>query len=461
MKKVVLTIFLLMIVMTNNVFAATEVTMEIVENNICTINLNEFSYLEKKIINSNLANHEITLQLKVTNDSKIVVPTGELMLVIDNSESMNEIVDGNITRKDIILNSATNLVTNLLKSNPSSLKIGIVTFSTGTEKNDEGFLITGTEADAQKVCDFTNDLSILTKNISNIKGTGSYTNLDAGLQLAKSQFSSANSNKYMIILTDGLPNLAIGHNDLVSYNGLTDVINKTKSTLKSLSNIDVITMLTGITDEEAVFRADETNSYTYGQVITEVFGSESAPTKGKFYKIEDSKIEQTITDNIYHDLLPIENSLENIVIEDYFPKYITDNFDVTLQNDSNTSNAKILTDTNNQKYISWKIDKLSPSESKLLKYTISLKDQFDESIITKILDTNEKVNINYKDFDGKDKSETSNITPKIKLTAVPKDETVVPKPISPAGLPIFTFLFTFLLLVSLSVFFGYKSRKIR
>lgn len=461
MKKVVLTIFLLMIVMTTNVFAATEVTMEIVENNICTINLNEFSYLEKKIINSNLANHEITLQLKVTNDSKIVVPTGELMLVIDNSESMNEIVDGNITRKDIILNSATNLVTNLLKSNPSSLKIGIVTFSTGTEKNDEGFLITGTEADAQKVCDFTNDLSILTKNISNIKGTGSYTNLDAGLQLAKSQFSSANSNKYMIILTDGLPNLAIGHNDLVSYNGLTDVINKTKSTLKSLSNIDVITMLTGITDEEAVFRADETNSYTYGQVITEVFGSESAPTKGKFYKIEDSKIEQTITDNIYHDLLPIENSLENIVIEDYFPKYITDNFDVTLQNDSNTSNAKILTDTNNQKYISWKIDKLSPSESKLLKYTISLKDQFDESIITKILDTNEKVNINYKDFDGKDKSETSNITPKIKLTAVPKDETVVPKPIPPAGLPIFTFLFTFLLLVSLSVFFGYKSRKIR
>ena len=55
---------------------------------------------------------------------------------------------------------------------------------------------------------------------------------------------------------------------------------------KDLSNgINVITMLTGISDEEATFRTDGTNTYTYGQVIQEVFGTEEQPTKGKFYKI--------------------------------------------------------------------------------------------------------------------------------------------------------------------------------
>ena len=112
----------------------------------------------------------------------------------------------------------------------------------------------------------------------------------------------------MIVLTDGLPNLAVGHNDLVTYNGLTDVINETKSTLTSLKNVDLITMLTGIDNEEATFRTDGTNTYTYGQVIQTVFGTEENPTKGKFYKISDNEIEKTITEKIYRDLLPIDNA---------------------------------------------------------------------------------------------------------------------------------------------------------
>lgn len=466
MKKIALTIFLLIILMTTNVFAATEVTMEIVEDNICKIDINEDCFFEKMIIDSHLENHQVTLQLKITNNSEVIIPTGELMLVIDSSDSMNQIVEGEATRKDFVLNSANKLVESLLEANPTSLKIGVITFSASSEKNDEGFLITGTEADAQKVCDFTNDLSVLTEKISAIEGTGQYTNLDAGLQLAKSQFSTENNNKYMIILTDGLPNLAVGINDLVTYDGLTDIINQTKSTLKSLTNVDVITMLTGIDNEEATFRTDGTNTYTYGQVISELFGSMEAPTKGKFYKIDDAEIEETITDKIYHDLLPIENCLENITIFDYFPKYITDNFDITwhIDNESDMENATITTDNEDKQYIAWKINKLSSGESKVLKYTISLKDEFDESIIGKILDTNEKVDITYKDFDGTDKSKTSDVTPKIKLIAVPqpeppKDDTIVPEPIPKAGSPIFTF--GFVLVIGLSIFFGYKSRKIR
>ena len=305
MKKIALTIFLLIVMMATNVFAATEVTMEIVEENVCTIDLNEESSFEKKIVDSDLKNHKVTLQLKITNNSEIIIPEGELMLVIDSSLSMDEIVEGETTRKDLVLDSANKLVKSLLEANPTSLKIGVVTFSTSSEKNDEGFLITGTVADAQKVCDFTTDITELTNKISAIEGTGQYTNLDSGLQLAKQQFSNDDSNKYMIVLTDGLPNLAVGYNDLVSYEGITDVINQTKSTLNSLDNIELITMLTGIDNEEATYRTDGTNIYTYGQVINEVFGTEDAPTKGKFYNIADTEIEQTITDKIYRDLLHI------------------------------------------------------------------------------------------------------------------------------------------------------------
>ena len=270
----------------------------------------------------------------------------------------------------------------------------------------------------------------------------------------------------MIILTDGLPNLAVGYNDLVTYDGLTDVIAQTTATLNSLDNIDVITVLTGIDNEEATFRTDGTNIYTYGQVITEVFGTEDAPNKGEFYKIDDTEIEKTITDEIYNDLVSAENEgiLEDVTILDYFPKYITDNFDVTLHNESDTEIATIMTDSDGNQYISWQIDKLSPGESRVLNYTISLKDEFDESIIGKILDTNEKVDITYKELGGTDESVSSDVTPKIKLTAVPqpeppKDDTVVQEPIPDAGSPVFSF--AFILIIGLSLFFGYKSRKIR
>ncbi|MEI3401981.1 MAG: hypothetical protein V8R51_06620 [Clostridia bacterium] len=188
----------------------------------------------------------------------------------------------------------------------------------------------------------------------------------------------------MIVLTDGLPNLAVGYNDLVTVDGLTKVITETKSTLTSLENIDVYTMLTGINNEEATFRTDGTNTYTYGQVIQEVFGTEEKPTKGKFYKISDNEIEKTITKKIYNDLLPSENALEDIIVVDYFPQYIVDNFNMTYVDGIDISNisAKIDTTTNS---ITWKIDKLPAGKTAIIQYRLRLKDEFDESIIDKVL----------------------------------------------------------------------------
>lgn len=457
MKKIfTLTLFLLIILIATNVFAVTT-TMEIVEDNICKITLNDYSSLEKKIISSDLTNHQVTLQLEITNDSEAIIPTGELMLVIDSSDSMDTIVEGTTTRKDLVLDSANKLVESLLKVN-SNLKIGVVTFSTGTETDSESHLITGTEADAQKVCDLTTDLSKLTTSISTIEGTGQYTNLDSGLQLAKKSFSSEDNNKYMIVLTDGLPNLAVGHNDLVSYDGLTNVITQTKTTLKSLSDINVITMLTGIDNEEAIFRQEGDNSYTYGQVINEVFGTEENPTIGKFYNINDGEIEQTITNDIYEDLVPITQSLKNITVVDYFPQYIVDNFEMTYVEGIDTSNvsAEIDKETNS---ITWNLAELSAGQSAIIQYNLTLKEEFDETIIDKVLNTNEKVEINYTDFDNTKKTVDSDVTPKIKLTTPTEDNTIAKDDLPQTGSPLI--VVGFVCLVSLGIFLGYKSQKIK
>ena len=462
-KKITLTIFLIIMMMTTSVFAtakSADVKMEIVEDNVCTIKLNEKANLEKKLVEYDLDKHQVTLQLKVNNAAEAKIPSGEMMLVIDSSNSMDQKVDDNTTRKELVLNSANKLVESLLKANPTTLKIGVVTFSTSSQKDENGNLIIGTEADAQKVCDFTNNVQTLKSKISAIEGTGQYTNLDSGLKLAKSQYTSEDNNKYMIVLTDGLPNIAIGHNDLTSYKGLTDVITATKATLKSLDNVDVMTMLTGIDTEDATFRMEGENKYTYGQVIQEVFGTESKPTVGKFYKINDNQIEKTITETIYHELLPVENALTDIVVKDYFPEYIVNNFEMTYVEGIDTSNvsAKIDTETNS---IIWNLAKLGANQSAMIQYRLTLKDEFDEKIIGEILNTNDSVEVTYKDFDGSSKTEKSDVTPKIKLTKieVPVDNTVAPEPIPKAGSPMV--IVGMILVVAVAMFFGYKSRKIK
>ena len=166
-----------------------------VEDNVCTIKLNEKANLEKKLVEYDLDKHQVTLQLKVNNAAEAKIPSGEMMLVIDSSNSMDQKVDDNTTRKELVLNSANKLVESLLKANPTTLKIGVVTFSTSSQKDENGNLIIGTEADAQKVCDFTNNVQKLKSKIYSIEGTGQYTNLDSCLKLAKSQYTSEDNNK--------------------------------------------------------------------------------------------------------------------------------------------------------------------------------------------------------------------------------------------------------------------------
>ena len=219
-------------------------------------------------------------------------------------------------RKDLVFNSAKSLVNKILEGN-ENVKVGAVSFSTNTDVSLEG-----TIDDASLVSELTTDANTLTNAIDTIEANGPRTDLDAGITLASEHFSSAETNKYIIVLTDGVPNVAVDYNKEYYSD---DVINKTKTKLQTLSaeGYNIITMLTGISNPNE----NATTQYTYQQIIDSIFGTEQTPTAGKFYYIQDDEIENTIVNDIYNDLIPASQSITDINIVDYFPQDIVDNFD--------------------------------------------------------------------------------------------------------------------------------------
>ena len=410
-KSVLITLFLILILVANISLASYDtVTMTVVEEPVCTIEIGENSSFEKRLIEKNLNDKEVTLQLQVTNEEASLQPTGEVMLVIDNSMSMEEIVEGTTTREDLVIESANTLVNTILEGN-NNLQVGVVSFSTNADVSLEG-----TIDDANLVSDLSSDPQSLTSAISNIQYTGPRTDLEAGLSLASQYFTEEDNNKYIIVLTDGIPNVALDY-DGMYYSD--DVISKTRSQLISLatSGYDIITMLTGITETDDV-PATRQDDKTYGDIIEEIFATEETPTAGKFYYVQDSEIEQTITNDIYNDLLPIEQVITDIVVTDYFPQEIIDNFEFAYvaQPNIGTISANVDTETNS---ITWTISELQPGETATVQYTLSLKRDFDSSIVGKILDTNERVDISYTDLNGEPVKDTSDVTPKLRLTEPP------------------------------------------
>ena len=178
-KKKIITVIITMLLITSSVcFAATtnseKAKLEIVENNICTININDIATFEKKIIDYNLEKKEITLQLKVTNINEPVFnkPT-EIMFVIDNSTSMKDEVSTGVNRLKAVTDSAKQLATELLKN--ELVKIGVVKFSTGSDE--------GTITDATLISTPTSDKETVLSSINSIADgeLGIRTNIDAGI----------------------------------------------------------------------------------------------------------------------------------------------------------------------------------------------------------------------------------------------------------------------------------------
>lgn len=442
-KKIFLGLFLILILVANMSFASySTVQMSVVEEPVATIEFGSNSKFEKKLISKDLTNKEVTLQLQVNNGEASKKPTGEIVLVLDNSDSMNNEItttNGKTTRKQLIFDSAKTVITNLLKDN-KDLKISVVSFSTNTTASKEG-----TTEDATLVSGLSNSSSVLTNAIDSIEANGPRTDLEAGLDLASKQFSSTTTNKYMIVLTDGVPNVSLGHNNPYYSD---DTINATKAKLQAIEkqNIKLFTMLSGISDESYV---PSGTTKTFGEIIKEVFGTTKTPTAGTFYYVSDDKIEETVT-TIYNSLMPISQSYKNIQIVDYFPKEIIDNFDFAYVEKANIGEISAKVDTTNNS-ITWTIPELASGQTATVQYKLKLKQNFDSNIVGKILNTNEKVDLSYNDFDNNKQEKTTDITPKLKLAEPPAQ---LPK----AGLN--SILAGIIIITVLAIFFFVRFKKL-
>ena len=377
-----------------------DVKMELVENNVCTIKINEFATFEKKLINYDLENKELTIQLKVSNTPGPSFDTpAEIMLVIDNSESMKqrEVTPGS-KRLNVVVDSAKKFATELLKN--ENAKVGVVKFSTGDNE--------GTLSDATLLTRPTSNSTTVLNAIDSVatESLGPRTNIDAGLQIGSQNFSNDNTTKYLVLLTDGVPNAAVG-GPILRYSG--EVASKTKATLTSLKNagVNVYTMMTGIDNSE-----EPTTGMLYADLAAEIFGTSQNPTAGKYYFVSDTQIEKTICETILNDIThTVDSTLTDLEIYDYFPQEIVDNFNFSYVTRPTKGTISESIDTQNNRIV-WHIDELGPTDSATVSYKLTLKDTVDDAILSKILKTNAKVDIT----SNEESDKTSDVSPKIRLT---------------------------------------------
>ena len=173
-------------------------SLEIVENNVCTIEIEDLARFEKKITAFDETEKSVTLTLTLTN-LKTVEETSrdvEIFFVIDNSSSMTEDYIGEQTRKQVVINSANSLVDKIFAEN-SNAKVGVVGFSSSPSAE-------GTIADGSLRQELTNSSEEVKSAISNLSEleVGDRTNIDAGVTIAKDNFSSdENVKRYIILLT--------------------------------------------------------------------------------------------------------------------------------------------------------------------------------------------------------------------------------------------------------------------
>ena len=132
--KIALLFLVSILVISTNILAVSvsseNATFEIVENNVCTINITDKAIFEKKIIDYDLEKKELTIGLKVTNNAVLPLDKpSEIVLVIDDSRSMKNTISTGGTRMEAVIDSAKVLASELLKLD--TVNLSVVSFSTG------------------------------------------------------------------------------------------------------------------------------------------------------------------------------------------------------------------------------------------------------------------------------------------------------------------------------------------
>ena len=405
-----------------------DATMSLVEDNVCNITFGQYGEFEKKMIECNTTDKYVDIKLTARNNAeKLEDKKANVVLLIDASRSMSTnqvLINGErMTRKEAVLESAQTLVDKLLEANPN-IKIGVVEFATSTETDDEGYTIEGTDLDAKTVTDeLTNDADTIKAALNTVSTDvmGARTNLEVGLDAANALLQTNNdpdTEDYIITLTDAIPNTARG---VVgdTYTDATRVPTKNKIVELGKDGVNLISMLIEMSDDEIAVSQEDPKP-TYREVAEEIFGTATKPTSGEVYYVQDEEVEDTVTNEIYASLVQEQYVLDNIVIKDYFPKNIIDNFTYAQLTESNI--GEVTAEVNKEdNSITWTIPSLEPGEEATFTYRISLNSEFNEEIVGINLPTNENVQITY-DENGTPGSSENDKCPIIALDLLPKKD---------------------------------------
>ena len=410
MKKVfsIILLFVMILCITTTVNAATytNTKLEVVDETVCTINLGDMGIFEKKIVNFNADEKSVTLELNIKNIKEVdeEYKPVEIFLVVDNSYSTN-------SNRQTLIDSAKKLVEKLHELDPN-VQIGVVSFSSLDASQGE---TEGTINDAELRLDLSTSTSDINNALDSIltDELGPRTNLDAGITLANQSFNTdTDADRFMVILTDAVPNTAVG-GPTQTYSG--EVTTKTRAKLKEIadSGVNIISSLVNLDD----VTTEPSTGKTYKALAEEIFGTEEDPFVGNLFYINESDLEDHITNTIYEIIKPtkVDNTIQNIVIKDYFPQEIIDNFDFEYVASPNIGNvSQEINDEDNS--ITWEIELLEEGETATLSYKLTLRDNYNVEILDKVIPTNNEVDIVYT-HNGDDETVFSEDSPKVKVTA--------------------------------------------
>ncbi len=391
---------------------------------------NDQGYFSKTIVDSNPSTGEVTIELKLANTKKEeqIDETTEVMLVIDNSPSMDFVTSSGQTRKEIII-PATKQLVNAIFDNSNNVNIGIVHFH-----GVSGWFGSAGLSNATLGLKLTNDRNKILSALDTLNSmkTEAGTNIDAGLQRAEQSFSSSCKNKIIVLLTDGVPTADVkgnnASNDSTTEEALV-VQNNTKETLQRLDKegYHIISMMTGMSAEDGHTdkNGQEYAGYNFEEdlkAVERIFGTTSAPTAGKYYLVQSANVNNVVTNDILTNVMEIvQNPINTVKIVDYFPEDITDNFEFSYVGEPSVGNVTEAIDPET-KTITWDIDTLKGEEVATLRYKLKIKDMQNAELLNKTIATNEKVELTYKDIDAKDYVVTLNSSPKIQLAEVKEQE---------------------------------------
>ena len=320
------------------------------------------------------------------------------------------------TRKSLIVNASTNLV-NKIYDNTSNVKVGVVRFASkwsGAESS------TGKEYSqpyaANLMCSLTDSKETVVNAITEYKNmeTEAGTNIYAGLKKAYENFSEENSNKIIILLTDGVPTEYKESNH--DYATEETVDNNTKSYIQTIGKeVTLISLMSGIAND-----SEDSNDL---ERVENIFGTQTNPTSGYFYNISDADIESVVNNDIFANVMEkVQNPINTVKIVDYFPEDITKNFEFSYVGNASTGTASEGIDEET-KTIYWDIETLKGNEVATLKYKLKIKDMKNTDLLNKTIATNEKVVLTYKDTESKDYTVELTSSPKIKLSEVKEELT--------------------------------------